>query len=103
MLGTGHLFDLFRDPKKFTLLAFAGKDAKPETVTHQKELLAKVEAEWGKRVQGVFIEPTEENAIDRYGARSACVYLVRPDGYIAFRSQPADLAKLNEYLRKWLA
>ncbi|MFO0823801.1 MAG: FAD-dependent monooxygenase [Gemmataceae bacterium] len=103
MLGTGHLFDLFRDPKKFTLLAFAGKDAKPETVMHQKELLAKVEAEWGKLVKGVLIEPSEENAIDRYGARSACLYLVRPDGYIAYRSQPADLVKLNEYLRKWLA
>jgi hypothetical protein len=34
----------------------------------------------------------------RYGARSECLYLVRPDGYVAYRSQPADGAKLDAYL-----
>jgi 2-polyprenyl-6-methoxyphenol hydroxylase-like FAD-dependent oxidoreductase len=34
----------------------------------------------------------------RYGARSECLYLVRPDGYVAYRAQPADGAKLMAYL-----
>jgi 2-polyprenyl-6-methoxyphenol hydroxylase-like FAD-dependent oxidoreductase len=34
----------------------------------------------------------------RYGARSACLYVVRPDGYIGFRSQPPDPEALKSYL-----
>ena len=33
----------------------------------------------------------------RYGARSACLCEVRPDGYIGFRSQPPDLEALKSY------
>jgi hypothetical protein len=33
----------------------------------------------------------------RYGARSACLYVVRPDGYIGFRSQPPDREALTSY------
>lgn len=33
-------------------------------------------------------------------AASECLYLIRPDGYIAFRSYPADAASLNDYLKK---
>ncbi|MBN9416253.1 MAG: FAD-dependent monooxygenase [Candidatus Eremiobacteraeota bacterium] len=34
----------------------------------------------------------------RYGAVEATLYLVRPDGYVAFRSQPAVRADLEKYL-----
>ncbi len=34
----------------------------------------------------------------RFGARAECLYLVRPDGYVAYRSQPADEEKLLAYL-----
>jgi hypothetical protein len=34
----------------------------------------------------------------RFGARAECLYLVRPDGYVGYRSQPADQEKLMEYL-----
>ena len=33
----------------------------------------------------------------RYGARSACLYVDRPDGYIGFRSQPPDPEALKSY------
>jgi hypothetical protein len=36
----------------------------------------------------------------RYGARSACLYVVRPDGYIGFRSQPADAKALSSYFTR---
>lgn len=35
----------------------------------------------------------------RYGAVQSTLYLVRPDGYVAFRSQPAVRSDLEEYLR----
>jgi hypothetical protein len=34
----------------------------------------------------------------RLGAGSACLYLIRPDGYVAYRAQPPDAAKLAAYL-----
>jgi 2-polyprenyl-6-methoxyphenol hydroxylase-like FAD-dependent oxidoreductase len=34
----------------------------------------------------------------RYGARNACLYVVRPDGYIGFRTQPPDGEALKSYL-----
>jgi 2-polyprenyl-6-methoxyphenol hydroxylase-like FAD-dependent oxidoreductase len=36
----------------------------------------------------------------RYGARSACLYVVRPDGYIGFRSQPTDAEALKAYFTR---
>jgi 2-polyprenyl-6-methoxyphenol hydroxylase-like FAD-dependent oxidoreductase len=35
---------------------------------------------------------------DRYGARAECLYLLRPDLYVAFRSQPVDGDALLAYL-----
>ena len=34
-----------------------------------------------------------------YGARTESLYLIRPDGYVGFRSQPADEDPLLDYLR----
>lgn len=33
-----------------------------------------------------------------YGARAECLYLIRPDGYVGYRSQPVELRKLADYL-----
>ena len=33
-----------------------------------------------------------------FGAAKASLYLIRPDGYIAFRNQPASASDLKEYL-----
>ncbi|HNO67391.1 MAG TPA: FAD-dependent monooxygenase [Pseudomonadota bacterium] len=33
-----------------------------------------------------------------FGARSECLYLIRPDGYVGFRSQPASAEALHEFL-----
>jgi hypothetical protein len=34
-----------------------------------------------------------------YGASAESLYLVRPDGYVGFRGQPAEAESLIEYLR----
>jgi 2-polyprenyl-6-methoxyphenol hydroxylase-like FAD-dependent oxidoreductase len=36
----------------------------------------------------------------KYGASSECLYLIRPDGYIGFRSQPADHDTLSAFLER---
>lgn len=36
----------------------------------------------------------------KYGAAGDCLYLVRPDGYIGYRSQPVSLEFLSTYLNK---
>jgi 2-polyprenyl-6-methoxyphenol hydroxylase-like FAD-dependent oxidoreductase len=38
----------------------------------------------------------------RLGVRTAALYLVRPDGHIAFRSGGADLAGVSAYLNRWV-
>lgn len=41
----------------------------------------------------------ELNAHRKYGAASQCLYLLRPDGYIGYRSQPAELNTFFNYLK----
>jgi len=38
----------------------------------------------------------------RYGATAECLYLIRPDGYVGFRSQPAELAAVEHYMSRLL-
>lgn len=45
---------------------------------------------------------TEGEAHHQYGTRYECLYLVRPDGYIGFRSQPVAEEPLQKYLRSIL-
>ena len=45
----------------------------------------------------VLLDP--EGALHRrFGARSECLYLIRPDGYVGYRCQPATLEPLLRYL-----
>ena len=47
---------------------------------------------------GVTILDPEGDLEYRYGARAECLYLVRPDLYLGYRSQPAALEPLLAYL-----
>lgn len=46
----------------------------------------------------ILLDPTGE-LHERYGARTSAAYLIRPDGYIGFRGQPASGAPVLAYLR----
>lgn len=50
---------------------------------------------------GSIIMDTEGDLHRRYGAASECLYLIRPDGYIGFRCQPAEWLTLKAYLERW--
>ena len=43
------------------------------------------------------VQDDEGELHQRYGAHSHCIYLIRPDGYIGYRSQPAKLDLFLEY------
>jgi hypothetical protein len=44
----------------------------------------------------------DAGAHGRYGAAAESLYLVRPDGYVAFRSQPADATPVLDHLASML-
>jgi len=57
--------------------------------THRPEAL-----EW----DGPMLQDPEFTLHTSYGGRSECLYLIRPDGFVGYRSQPAQLEGLLEHL-----
>ena len=53
---------------------------------------------WDGRV----ILDTDRSLHHRFGADEPCLYLTRPDGYVAYRSEPADAERLWAYLDRIL-
>ena len=49
---------------------------------------------------GLVVLDTEGDLLHRYGAAAECAYLIRPDGYVGFRTQPADEEVLAAYLNR---
>jgi len=53
------------------------------------------------KLHGVTVVGDPHQALQRrYGASSGCAYLIRPDGYVGFRSARVTLPRLREYLDK---
>jgi 2-polyprenyl-6-methoxyphenol hydroxylase-like FAD-dependent oxidoreductase len=104
------LFELLQGPQ-FTLLLFAGDAA--VLVERFAALAVEIGARYGSVLKAVvlrhtashirFGEPDEQAAAHRrYGAEQGAIYLVRPDGYIAFRGAPPDADALRATLARWL-
>jgi 2-polyprenyl-6-methoxyphenol hydroxylase-like FAD-dependent oxidoreductase len=120
-LDDGTMFDHLRGTHH-TVLLFDGRAPTPDGYEHLARIADGVVARWGQLVRPIVIvygdkTPPELQAaaatgrvwLDpegkvhaRYGAGSECVYLVRPDGYVGFRSQPADQAALERSLARVL-
>ncbi|MGA7668871.1 MAG: FAD-dependent monooxygenase [Nitrolancea sp.] len=49
---------------------------------------------------GTVIQDVDGALHHRYGARGECLYLIRPDGYIAYRCEPIVPEKLSDYLTR---
>jgi hypothetical protein len=95
---------------------FAGVVATGETHRRLQALAAATMHAYPDRIKPHLIVPHElpDDLVDkgemlldprgelqhRYGARSACLYVVRPDGYIGFRSQPPDPETLKSYFNQ---
>jgi hypothetical protein len=50
------------------------------------------------KVDGRLILDPERSLHYRYGAETECLYLVRPDGYVGYRSEPATTSAFHDYL-----
>ncbi len=100
---------------KSTLFLFDGAAATPEGYANLADIARRVRERWGAHVDPVIVVPRGERPAElpahervlldaskamhrRYGAGSECLYLVRPDGYVGFRSQPAAWKPLEEHL-----
>jgi 2-polyprenyl-6-methoxyphenol hydroxylase-like FAD-dependent oxidoreductase len=100
---------------KSTLLLFDGSAPTPQGYANLADIARRVRERWGAHVEPVVVVPLGERPKElpaqervvldagkamhrRYGAGSECLYLVRPDGYVGFRSQPAAWKPLEEHL-----
>lgn len=101
-LGRGrHLVLLFAGshPEQQDLRAFSNIDRymrqgyADEVITC---LIARLDLEW----EGLKILDPDGTIHEAYGAAQACVYLVRPDGYVGFRSLTSDPLPLVEHLTR---
>ncbi|MBE9110050.1 FAD-dependent monooxygenase [Nodosilinea sp. LEGE 07298] len=101
-------------PWQFTLLLFAAETAAPQDMTRLVQLAQDAAAQHPGLVTGQVIQPAiaradpphqppilldvEGDAHRRYGAQQPCLYLIRPDGHIGYRSQSLALEPLKTYL-----
>ena len=107
------LFDAFRGPHA-TLLLFDGEARTDDGYTSLAAIADGVERRsgadvrpwvvvWGRRLPAglagrrVLLDPDGETH-RRYGATAEALYLVRPDGYVGLRAQPAAADVLARYL-----
>jgi hypothetical protein len=110
--------ELLRTPA-FQLLLFDGAAPTVEGYRNLAAIAHRVRARVGDAVATHVIVPRPDRPAElpddvavlhdegaalhrRYGARAECLYLVRPDGYVACRTQPADGDALLAWIDRWL-
>ncbi len=111
-----HLFELFHNTKH-NLLLFQGLQDASESIDSINKVVDAIKSEYGDWIRcNVVLSNKEDSSkihkvdsilVDgdaslhhRYGAAHSCLYLVRPDEYVAYRSQPIELSELTHYLQK---
>lgn len=109
--GGCHISDLLRQTQH-VLLMFAGDNPSDETMRGFENIERYMRQGYAEEVASYLVVKTElnwdgESIFDRggdvyrsYSATVPCLYLIRPDGYIAFRSLSADPLPLLEYLNQ---
>lgn len=102
-------------PQQFTLLLFAAKTSEPHELYRLGQLIQDATAQFPKWAIGQIISPAHaglDSTLDqksilldvdgeahrRYGAQQPCLYLIRPDGYIGYRSRSPAIESLKTYL-----
>ena len=113
--ATTSLFDLFRGTH-FTLLLFDGPAPTDAGYRRMAETARRVRTALGDDVRTCVVVPADRrpdqlddvevlldhdrDAHHRYAAAAESLYLVRPDGHVAFRSQPAAAQPVLDHLSR---
>jgi 2-polyprenyl-6-methoxyphenol hydroxylase-like FAD-dependent oxidoreductase len=114
---TTRLFEVLRDTR-FTLLLFAGTEPTEEPWQQLETLAESVNTRYSDLIQFYLVVAGDslpqgitartstlrdpERALSHvYKANTQCLYLLRPDGYIALCSRPVDAVSLWEYLDRF--
>jgi hypothetical protein len=93
-----------------TLLLFSAGDNSFEHISFLSAIRRDFEAAYPELVRGFVITTNHERGRDiwnddqrhlhsAFAADLPCLYLIRPDGYIAYQSQPPDGAALHRFFR----
>jgi hypothetical protein len=114
---TARLFEVLRDPR-WALLLFAGTTPTEHSVTALEKISAPLAKQYGARMAihlvlcetppvpvhenwaADFLMDREHYLHEKYGVNAACLYLLRPDGHIAFRGGLDESAFLRAYLER---
>ncbi|MGI8690515.1 MAG: hypothetical protein ACR2M3_18195 [Thermomicrobiales bacterium] len=113
------LWSLFptNQPSRHTLLLFSGPQPSPDDFARLAVIRQMIEKEFQDTVAVRLIVAGRAMATDaswdsmrdddpdlavhkRYRVKEPALYVIRPDGYIGFRSQPANGDALRAYLRR---
>jgi len=94
------------------LLLFTGVEPAADAVSKLAEISAAVEARFPRiavshtiapaPMPGATLMDADLSVHKRYAAAAPTLYLIRPDGYVSFRSQPAEASGLLAHLGKYL-
>lgn len=113
------LFELYRNGK-FNLLLVAGLHALEKEYKALQEIATSVSQKYADSVavhlvvggvsrpaelagwSGSILHDAALSFHERYGSATTSAYLLRPDGYVGFSSQPANAADLESYLSRLL-
>ena len=104
------------DSRKHTLLLFDGKSETAEGYARFASIASTVRSRFPGLIEPIVVTPrrtrpdglTDETTVvfdpdgeleRAYAASTECLYLLRPDLYVGYRSQPADETKLVTYLK----
>jgi 2-polyprenyl-6-methoxyphenol hydroxylase-like FAD-dependent oxidoreductase len=117
-LGDGRRLHELLWGTRHVLLAFDGEVASSAGYEGMRAIAGRARARFGDLLRAVMIVPGErvppelqgeEVVLDRHsvahrrwGAGAECIYVVRPDGYVGFRSQPPDAERLVAWADRWL-
>jgi 2-polyprenyl-6-methoxyphenol hydroxylase-like FAD-dependent oxidoreductase len=104
------------DSRKHTLLLFDGKNASADGYARFAAIVTTLRTRFPGSIEPLVVTPRRtrpagisddttvvfdaDGELERaYAGSTECLYLLRPDLYIAYRSQPADEGKLVAYLK----
>lgn len=108
--NSSDLYSLSKGSKTFQLLLFSGPEHADLTVLAKEfssPLITPVLITYGARAQApssdlqICADPSGR-AHHQYGAHSSCIYVIRPDGYIAYRSQNINPTELSGFFKNFL-